>query len=210
MVQKQIDHQSILRLISEGRRQRDIAAILSCGNNLLVTRFKALQAEGLIEKSREHYQGSAYQLTPKGLKRIGGVTPEIERVEIKTYKPKTWVDEGSEEGRPAPMSAAEIAALRLSIPENFTISIIKPHLFLAATNPHPYYLNFKKINLMRFASRADAVIAANRLAEVIKWLNSPKFLDVMHDILLSADCVSPFYDNALNKMQRRQQASWAK
>lgn len=205
MAQKSIDPQSILRLISEGRSQRDIAATLSCDRKSLG--FDALQTEGLIQKAREH---SAYQLTPKGLKRIGGVTPEIERVEIKTYKPKTWVDEGSEEGRPSPMTDEEIAALRLTIPKNFSISVIKPHLFLPTTNEHPFYLNFRKINLMRFASRADAVIAANRLAEVIKWLNSPKFLDTIQDILLSADCVSPFYDNAIGKMQRRQQASWAK
>lgn len=212
MAQKPLDLEQVLRLIAEGHTQAEIGNKMLCGNNRLSQAVVGLANEGLIIKRKERaWRGvSTYELSPEGFRRIGQIIPPPQREPIAYAKPAVnWDGSELDDDRPAPMTLEEMAALKLSLPHGFKICQIKPRHSLITPNEYPYYLYFNKISLMRFASQVEAMIAANRLAEAMKWYSSPKFLDIMRDIMIASDCVSPFYDRVMENLRQRGRATWA-
>ena len=206
MATKQIDPQIILKLVAEDRPFRQMCQVVGCGDTLIYRAVSDLSAQGLIERKRGAATkgASGYRLTPLGYQQVGSFTKPAPKPPVNYAKPTRNPDGSAltDTDREPPMTAEQIAALRLRIPTGFTIRQLRPNPNAQTPITHPYYVDFAGQTLMRLASLAEAMVAANRLAEAIRWHTLPILLEAMRDLMLDSDGQSPFYHQVVSQMRR--------
>jgi len=179
MATKQINPKIILKLVAEDRPYREMARLAGCGDTLIYRAVSDLSAQGLIERKRGAATrgASGYRLTPRGYEQVGSFTPPAPKPTVNYAKPSRNPDGSplTDADREPPMSAEQIAALKLTTPKGFRIRSLKPTIPSPYLNTHPVYLEFSGQPIARFATRPHAVMAAILLEPAIRSHNSIKF-----------------------------------